>query len=124
MAAALDAARAAVRAGVTDVRMMSLESFDELPVMRTAQGKEEFEEAEREGIHFHPQRGARRFIGRDGRVEAMELIGVAPHVRRQRPVQSGVRRVHSRDDGGRHGDSGDRAAGRPELPEPRGRRRA
>ena len=77
MAAALDAARAAVRAGVTDVRMMSLESFAELPVMRTAQGKEEFEEAEREGIHFHPQRGARRFIGRNGRVEAVELIGVS-----------------------------------------------
>ena len=77
MAAALDAARAAVRAGVTDVRMMSLESFAELPVMRTAQGKEEFEEAEREGIHFCPQRGARRFIGRNGRVEAVELIGVS-----------------------------------------------
>jgi NADPH-dependent glutamate synthase beta subunit-like oxidoreductase len=77
MAAALDAARAAVRAGVTDVRMMSLESLAELPVMRTAQGKEEFEEAEREGIHFHPQRGARRFIGRNGRVEAVELIGVS-----------------------------------------------
>jgi formate dehydrogenase beta subunit len=45
--------------------------------MRTAQGKEEFEEAEREGIHFHPQRGARRFIGRNGRVEAVELIGVS-----------------------------------------------
>lgn len=75
MAAALDAARAAVRAGVTDVRMVSLESFAELPVMRTAQGKEEFEEAEREGIHFHPQRGARRFVG-NGRVQAVELIGV------------------------------------------------
>ncbi|MCC7496422.1 MAG: FAD-dependent oxidoreductase [Bryobacterales bacterium] len=77
MAAALDAARMAVRAGVSDVRMISLESFAELPVMRTAQGKEEFEQAEREGIRFHPQRGARRFIGRDGRIEAVELVGVS-----------------------------------------------
>lgn len=73
---ALDAARAAVRAGVTDVRMLSLESFDEMPVMRTTQGKEEFEEAKREGIVFHPQRGARKFVGEAGRVRAVELIGV------------------------------------------------
>jgi NADPH-dependent glutamate synthase beta subunit-like oxidoreductase len=77
MNAALDAARAAVRAGVTDVRMISLESFDEMPVMRTTQGKEEFEEAKREGIIFHPQRGARKFVGEGGRVRAVELIGVA-----------------------------------------------
>ncbi|MCZ2155588.1 MAG: FAD-dependent oxidoreductase [Bryobacterales bacterium] len=76
MAAALDAARAAVRAGVSDVRMISLEARDELPVMRTAQGKEEFEEAEREGIHFQHQRGVRRFLGKDGRLEAVELVGV------------------------------------------------
>ena len=123
MAAALDAARAAVRAGVTDVRMMSLESFNELPVMRTAQGKEEFEEAEREGIHFHPQRGARRFIGRNGRVEAVELIGVTRTYDdngRFNPVYDESIRETLR---GRHRDSGDRPAGRPELPEPRGWRR-
>jgi NADPH-dependent glutamate synthase beta subunit-like oxidoreductase len=73
---ALDAARAAVRAGVPDVRVVSLESFAEMPVLRTTQGKEEFEEAQREGIVFHPQRGARRFIGDGGRVRAVELIGV------------------------------------------------
>ena len=77
MASALDAARAAVRSGVTDVRMVSLESFEEMPVMRTAQGREEFEEAHREGIRFLPQRGARRFVGSDGRVAAIELIGVS-----------------------------------------------
>jgi len=76
MNAALDAARAAVRAGVSDVRMLSLESFDEMPVMRTAQGKEEFEQAKIEGIVFHPQRGAQRFVGEGGRVRAVELIGV------------------------------------------------
>jgi NAD-dependent dihydropyrimidine dehydrogenase PreA subunit len=76
MKAALDAARAAVRAGVADVRMISLESFAEMPVLRTTQGKEEFEEARREGVVFHPQRGARRFVGENGRVRAVELIGV------------------------------------------------
>jgi len=75
MKTALDAARAALRAGAVDVRMVSLESFEEMPVMRTTQGREEFEEARREGIIFHPQRGARRFLG-EGRVRAVEFIGV------------------------------------------------
>src|SRR5215468_4898849 len=76
MKAALDVARAAIRAGATEVHMVSLESFDEMPVMRTTQGREEFEEAEREGVVFHPQRSAKRFIDGDGRVSAAEFIGV------------------------------------------------
>ncbi len=76
LASALDAARAAIRAGVADVRMVSLESFDEMPVMRSAQGREEFDEARREGIVFQPQRSAKRFTGGNGRVRAVELIGV------------------------------------------------
>ncbi len=77
MPAALDAARAAIRAGVTDVRMCSLESFAEMPVLRTSQGKEEFEEARKEGVVFHPQRGPRRLVGENGRVRRIELIGVS-----------------------------------------------
>ncbi len=73
---ALDAARAALRSGVEHVQVISLESFDEMPVLRTAQGKEEFEEAKQEGIVFRPQRGARRFVGQDGRVAAIDLMGV------------------------------------------------
>ncbi|HUJ23790.1 MAG TPA: FAD-dependent oxidoreductase, partial [Bryobacteraceae bacterium] len=76
MKAALDAARSAVRAGVADVKMISLESFAEMPVMRTAQGREEFEEARKEGIRFITQRGARRLAGADGRLQAIDLIGV------------------------------------------------
>jgi formate dehydrogenase beta subunit len=76
MKTALDAARAAVRAGATEVHMASLESFEEMPVMRTSQGKEEFEEARKEGIQFHPQRSARRFLGENGRITAVEWIGV------------------------------------------------
>src|SRR5262249_35436478 len=37
MKAALDVARAAIRAGATEVHMVSLESFDEMPVMRATQ---------------------------------------------------------------------------------------
>jgi NADPH-dependent glutamate synthase beta subunit-like oxidoreductase len=79
MKAALDVARAAIRAGAAEVHMVSLESFDEMPVMRTTQGREEFEEAGREGVIFHPQRSAKRFINGDGgdrRVSAAEFIGV------------------------------------------------
>jgi NADPH-dependent glutamate synthase beta subunit-like oxidoreductase len=76
LASALDAARAAIRAGVADVRMVSLESFDEMPVMRSAQGREEFDEARREGIVFQPQRSAKRFVGQNGRLQAVELQGV------------------------------------------------
>ncbi len=76
MKAALDVARTAIRAGATEVHMISLESFDEMPVMRTTQGKEEFEEAQKEGVVFHPQRGAKRFVSGNGRVRAAEFIGV------------------------------------------------
>jgi NADPH-dependent glutamate synthase beta subunit-like oxidoreductase len=73
---AIDVARTAIRAGATEVHMASLESFDEMPVMRTTQGKEEFEEAKKEGIKFHPQRGAKRFVGSNGKLTAVEFIGV------------------------------------------------
>jgi NADPH-dependent glutamate synthase beta subunit-like oxidoreductase len=74
--AAIDAARTAIRAGAVEVHIASLESFEEMPVMRTTQGREEFEESKREGVHFIPQRGAKRFIGENGRLRAVEFIGV------------------------------------------------
>jgi formate dehydrogenase (NADP+) beta subunit len=73
---ALDSARAAIRAGVEEVRIVSLESFQEMPVLRSQQGHEEFEEAQHEGIIFQTQRGAQRFVGKNGRLSAIELIGV------------------------------------------------
>jgi NADPH-dependent glutamate synthase beta subunit-like oxidoreductase len=76
MVTALDAARAAVRAGGQEVRMISLESFEEMPALRSAQGREEFEHAREEGIVFQPQRGPRRIVGEDGQVRGLELIGV------------------------------------------------
>lgn len=74
--AALDAARLAIRAGAVEVNIASLESFDEMPVMRTTQGREEFEEAKKEGVRFSPQRGAKRFIGENGKIKAVEFMGV------------------------------------------------
>lgn len=73
---AMDAARSAIRSGSTDVRMISLEALNELPVVRTAQGLEEFHEAHNEGVTFHPSRSARRFIGENGRLTKVELRGV------------------------------------------------
>ncbi len=72
---ALDSARAALRGGATEVTIVSLENFDEMPVLRTTQGLEEFEEARKEGIRFVTRRGPKRFLG-DGRLRAVELRGV------------------------------------------------
>ena len=49
--------RAAIRGGAREVNIVSLESFDEMPVLRSTQGHEEFEQAQREGVRFLPRRG-------------------------------------------------------------------
>ena len=69
---ALDSARSAIRAGAAEVTIVSLENFDEMPVLRTTQGHEEFEEAGREGIRFITRRGPMRFVG-SGRLASIEL---------------------------------------------------
>ena len=74
MTPALDAARIAARAG-SEVTLVSLESYDEMPVTRTEQGREEFEQALEEGIRFLPQRSVARFAG-EGHVRRAHLIGV------------------------------------------------
>ena len=72
---ALDSARAALRGGATDVTVVSLENFDEMPVLRTTQGHEEFEEARREGVRFLTRRGPMRFRGK-GRLTEIDLRAV------------------------------------------------
>jgi NADPH-dependent glutamate synthase beta subunit-like oxidoreductase len=72
---ALDSARAAMRGGATEVTVVSLEGFDEMPVLRTTQGHEEFEEARKEGIRFVTRRGPRQFLG-EGRLSQIELRAV------------------------------------------------
>ncbi len=69
---AFDSARAAIRGGAAHVTMVSLESFEEMPVLRTTQGHEEFEETRREGVEFLTRRGPKRFIG-ERRLQAIEL---------------------------------------------------
>ncbi|MFZ5785162.1 MAG: FAD-dependent oxidoreductase [Acidobacteriota bacterium] len=69
---ALDSARAALRAGAAEVTIVSLESFAEMPVLRTAQGHEEFEEARREGVSFVTRRGPLHFVG-EGRLREIQL---------------------------------------------------
>jgi formate dehydrogenase beta subunit len=72
---AFDSARAAIRGGATEVTIVSLEAFDEMPVLRTTQGHEEFEEARKEGVRFITRRGPNRFLG-DGRLSRVELRAV------------------------------------------------
>ncbi len=69
---ALDVARTALRLGVSDVRMIALESWDELPA-----SKFEVEEALEEGIQIFPRRGPHRIVGVEGKVAGVEVIDVA-----------------------------------------------
>ena len=72
---AMDSARAALRGGAAEVTLVSLESLAEMPVLRTTQGHEEYEEASKEGVRFITRRGPRRFLG-DSRLTAIELRAV------------------------------------------------
>ncbi len=69
---ALDSARAALRGGAAEVTIVSLENFDEMPVLRSTQGHEEFEEAQKEGVRFLTRRGPKRFAG-ERHLRAVEL---------------------------------------------------
>jgi formate dehydrogenase beta subunit len=75
MKEAFDSARAALRGGATEVTIVSLESFAEMPVLQTTQGHEEFEESKKEGVAFLPRRGPKQFLG-EGRLQQIELRGV------------------------------------------------
>jgi NADPH-dependent glutamate synthase beta subunit-like oxidoreductase len=72
---AIDSARAALRGGAAEVTIVSLERFEEMPVLRTTQGHEEFEETKHEGVAFLPGRGPKRFLG-ETRLQAIELRAV------------------------------------------------
>ncbi|MEZ4862512.1 MAG: FAD-dependent oxidoreductase [Caldilineaceae bacterium] len=70
--AAIDVARMALRLGVTDVRMVALESWAELPASEL-----EIAEALEEGIAIHPSLGPKQIIGANGRVAGLETVDVA-----------------------------------------------
>jgi formate dehydrogenase beta subunit len=68
----IDAARTALRLGARQVTIMSLERRHEMPA-----SLEEIAAAEEEGIRLLPGRGAKQFLGEQGRVVAMETLDVA-----------------------------------------------
>jgi formate dehydrogenase (NADP+) beta subunit len=71
MVTTLDVARAAARAGVTDVTVIALESPEEIPA-----DAEEIAEATGEGITIRYRKGPHRFVGEGGRVTGLETIDV------------------------------------------------
>jgi len=70
--AALDVARTALRLGVHEVKMIALESWEELPASQF-----EIEEALEEGIEIYPSLGPNRIFGKQGTVTGLEVIEVA-----------------------------------------------
>ncbi len=72
MITTLDAARAAIRAGVLHVTVIALESPEEIPA-----DPEEIAEAEAEGITILYRKGPHAFVGDGARVTGLETIDVA-----------------------------------------------
>jgi NADPH-dependent glutamate synthase beta subunit-like oxidoreductase len=70
---ALDVARGALRAGASEVHVVSLESFEEMPASQTVSGSEELSQAREEGITFHPSWGPKIVLG-DKKVTGIELV--------------------------------------------------
>jgi len=71
MREAMDVAREAVRTGAREVRVVCLESWDEMPAQRF-----EIEEALAEGITINTRLGPKRIVGRDGKVTGLETLQV------------------------------------------------
>ncbi|WP_170242116.1 FAD-dependent oxidoreductase, partial [Geobacter argillaceus] len=69
---AIDCAQHAVRQGAEQVMIACLESWETMPASRS-----EKEDAQEEGIVFHPALGPRRFVGTNGRVERVEFLRVS-----------------------------------------------
>ena len=69
---AIDCAQHAVRQGAEQVMIACLESWETMPASRS-----EKEDAQEEGITFHPSLGPRRFVGDGGRVTEVEFLQVS-----------------------------------------------
>ena len=74
MRVALDAAREAARRGALEVTVVSLEGEQEMPAVRSAQGREEMEAAREEGVRFMPGWGPRRVRVENGHAPGVELM--------------------------------------------------
>jgi NADPH-dependent glutamate synthase beta subunit-like oxidoreductase len=69
----LDAARGALRAGASEVHVISLESMEEMPAAQTVSGRDELREVVDEGIIVHPSWGPKRILG-EGRVNGVDFV--------------------------------------------------
>ena len=65
----VDISLSALRMGAREVHVVCLEKRDEMPA-----ALEEIEEAETEGVILHPGFGPKRFVGKDGKVTALECL--------------------------------------------------
>jgi NADPH-dependent glutamate synthase beta subunit-like oxidoreductase len=74
--AGANAFRAALTGIQKEVHVVARQPFGEWPAQKSVHGREEVEEAKREGVMFHPLRGVRRILGEHGRVVAVELAEV------------------------------------------------
>jgi formate dehydrogenase beta subunit len=80
----VDISLSALRMGAQEVHVVCLEKRGEMPA-----ALEEIEEAEMEGIILHPGFGPKRFVGKDGKVTALECLktkSVFDEQRRFNPV--------------------------------------
>ena len=68
---AIDCAQHAVRQGVEQVMIACLESWEAMPASLS-----EKEDAQEEGITFHPSLGPQRITGKEGRVTGVEFLEV------------------------------------------------
>src|SRR2546423_5057776 len=65
----VDISLSALRMGAQEVHVACLENRSEMPA-----ALEEIEEAETEGVILHPGFGPKRFVGKDGKVTALEVL--------------------------------------------------
>jgi NADPH-dependent glutamate synthase beta subunit-like oxidoreductase/Tfp pilus assembly protein PilF len=71
-----DALRSALGGGQREVHVVARPPLGSWPAQESRHGREEVEDARREGCTLHPMRGIRRVLGENGRVRAVELAEV------------------------------------------------
>ncbi len=71
-----DVLRDAVKGEAREVHIVARPPFGRWPAQGNLHGREEVDEARREGVVMHPLRGVRRILGKEGRVVGVELAEV------------------------------------------------
>jgi len=73
----IDAARSAMKHGAESVILTSLESLKEMPAIQSEKGREDFKEAQNEGVKLMPGVGPTKILVEDGKVIGVEFLKVA-----------------------------------------------